>query len=634
MRTADVLAWLLTYSLHSTLLLGGVWVLTRRGIICSHQLRDLFWKTALIGGLVTATTQSALVEFAGEDGLPLPAARSSLVIARANLPMPLEQVHANGDRAGVAPTVKPASSVDWTAVLLAVWALGALLGLGTFGLGHLRLSRRLGRRHPVDDPVLVAALNSLRTEAGIRRPVRLTSSPALGSPVALGRSEICVPAAVIATLDRAQQRSVLAHELAHLVRRDPLWLVASCVIERGFFFQPLNRVARRELQEAAEYLCDDWAVRNTGSGLTMAKSLMRVAEWMHGRPSPVPLAGMMERPSQLVARVRRLIEHRGATAARRAWPIPVACGLVLLIAAVVPGVAGSRVQSQDRDNPQDVQAQGVFVYPQPVVEAGKSPGRGPGGSEPVLASGDFDLDLNVAQLAREGAAAAELALKHGNTPADSTIVAALIAALRDSDAGVREAAARSLGNLEDPRATDALIVAIRDTDVKVRRSAVWALGNLEDRRATAGLSAALKDADAEVRQSAAWALGNIEDPAAATALTRALGDESREVRKSAAWALGQLELTTAPPELIAAMRDKDPEVRKSAVWAVGEMSDPRAVPALRALMEDSDADVRHSAVEALAQIHDASAMQALLDAMNSKDAEVRRLAAEALGERD
>jgi len=634
MRTADVLAWLLTYSLHSTLLLGGVWVLTRRGIIRSHQLRDLFWKMALIGGLVTATTQSALVGFAGEDGLPLPAARSSLVIPRANLPMPLEQLRANGDRAAVASTLRPASSVDWTAMLLAVWALGALLGLGTFGLGHLRLSRRLGRRHPVDDPVLVAALNSLRTEAGIRRPVRLTSSPALGSPVALGRSEICVPAAVIATLDRAQQRSVLAHELAHIVRRDPFWLVASCIIERGFFFQLLNRVARRELQEAAEYLCDDWAVRNTGSGLTMAKSLMRVAEWMHGRPSPVPLAGMMERPSQLVARVRRLIDHRGGAEVRRAWPVPVACGLVLLIAAVVPGVAGSRVPTRDQVNAQDAQDPAVIVHPKPVVDAGTPAGRGPRGSGPVIAGGDLDLHLEVAELARAGAAAAELALKRGDTPADSIIVAALIAALRDSDAGVRQAAAHSLGHLEDPRATEALMVALRDSDVEVRRAAAEALGNIEDRRATAGLSAALKDADAEVRQSAAWALGNLEDSTAAPALTRALGDESREVRKSAAWALGQLELTVAPDALIAAMRDRDPEVRKSAVWAVGEMRDPRAVPALRALLEDPSAEVRRSAVEALDEIEGAAAMQALLDAMNSKDAEVRRVAAEALGERN
>jgi hypothetical protein len=100
--------------------------------------------------------------------------------------MPLEQLHATG--AGP-PSLNPRFGVErgLTAVLLAVWALGALVGPAHLDSG-IRLSRRLGRR-TVDDPVLVATLNSLRTEAGIRRPVRLTSSP-LGSPVALGRSDL------------------------------------------------------------------------------------------------------------------------------------------------------------------------------------------------------------------------------------------------------------------------------------------------------------------------------------------------------------------------------------------------------------------------------------------------------------
>ena len=38
---------------------------------------------------------------------------------------------------------------------------------------------------------------------------------------------------------------MLAHEIAHLVRRDPQWLVLARAIEMVFFFQPLNRLARR-----------------------------------------------------------------------------------------------------------------------------------------------------------------------------------------------------------------------------------------------------------------------------------------------------------------------------------------------------------------------------------------------------
>ena len=52
-------SWLLTYLLHSTLLLGTVWLLTRR-LVQAAVVRDLLWKAALIGGFATATLQLGL----------------------------------------------------------------------------------------------------------------------------------------------------------------------------------------------------------------------------------------------------------------------------------------------------------------------------------------------------------------------------------------------------------------------------------------------------------------------------------------------------------------------------------------------------------------------------------------------
>src|SRR5688500_7960201 len=345
MTAADALAWLMTYALHSTLLLGGVWLLTSRGVVRSHHLRDLYWKVALVGGLVTATGQVALRQLATAGSFPIPAARSGRVMDAAALPMPMPlgrraAAAANAER-GTAGLPAPAGTVPMSTLVFIAWSALAALAVAGLARAHLRLARRLGRREPVIDAPIVAILDALRLQAEVPRPVRLTQSAGLGSPIALGRAEICVPRALLSELDPAQLRSVLAHELAHLTRHDPLWLTGACLLERLFFFQPLNRLARRKIQESAEYLCDDWAVRRTGSGITMAKSLMKVAEWMHAAPSPVPLAGMAENPSHLVSRVKRLVEHRGAFEARRAWPVPLACGLLLLTAAAVPGVTAA-----------------------------------------------------------------------------------------------------------------------------------------------------------------------------------------------------------------------------------------------------------------------------------------------------
>lgn len=54
-----MVAWLLTYAAHSTVLLGAAWLLTRRAVQ-SNQARDLIWKVALVGGIVSASAQQVI----------------------------------------------------------------------------------------------------------------------------------------------------------------------------------------------------------------------------------------------------------------------------------------------------------------------------------------------------------------------------------------------------------------------------------------------------------------------------------------------------------------------------------------------------------------------------------------------
>lgn len=62
--SAAVLSWLLTYAIHSTILLG-VAVAIATLFADEHAWLDLVWKTALLGPLVTASVQ------VGADVIPL-----------------------------------------------------------------------------------------------------------------------------------------------------------------------------------------------------------------------------------------------------------------------------------------------------------------------------------------------------------------------------------------------------------------------------------------------------------------------------------------------------------------------------------------------------------------------------------
>ena len=682
MSRADLSAWLLTYAVHSTVLIGVVWLLVRRGLIRSHHLQDTFWKAALVGGILTATAQTALgirpqgslairaatpelaapgipAANAAERAAPTPAdpGPAAKALAAPEGPVVLRQRPAavSGPEAVAVTPAIPAGDA-----MLYVWLILGGVCLLQLMIARVRLSMRIGPREPLNGSPLDAHVAVLCRAAGVRRPIRLTAAEGLASPIALGRSEICIPRAVLTDLDPAQQRSVLAHELAHLTRLDPLWLTAACIIERAFFFQPLNRLARRRMQETAEYLCDDWAVGTTGSGLTMAKSLVKVAEWMQVAPLPLPLSGMAETPSQLVARVKRLVDNREPLQARRRWQLPAAFAVVGVTAVMVPGVRPDAAQSpgaqqdsasrsstaperQDttRRRPRrlprmDAALASMYATPTPTpMPVIDPPVIDPGVQAEIASDAMQHVMQSVVQNIRPKIAV-NLGRSHAgsqDTAGTSQRIAALTAALRDSDAEVRRAAANSLGQLEDKRAVPGLISALRDDDAQVRREAAWALGELGDKRALDGLATALKDPDAEVRHKAAWALGELNDESAAPALAAALRDSDVDVRKTAAWALGELDLQTAPPALIDALKDSNPDVRRTAAWALSEMGDARAVPALREMLNDADAGARKNAIHALGEIRDSSAMQAIIGAMQSKDADVRRAAAQALGAR-
>src|SRR5438093_11915098 len=340
---SSLLAWLLTYLIHSTVLLGVAWLVTRRRRL-EPAASDVLWKVALLAGLLTGTIQSRL-DLSAPAAVTLPAATPPRTAALGRPAAPATEDPVNpgtpGSRPGsVGPTPSRAPSLPLVVVLL--WGAIALGWPLHYVARRLILVGRLADRRTVSDGPLAATLAELQRTAGYRRRVHLTMARTISSPVALGLSEICVPELALSDLGSEQQRTMLAHELAHLARCDSVWLAGASLIERCFFFQPLNRLARRELETTAEYLSDEWATRKTGSAVALAKCLATVAEWIQASPLGVPVAGLAERRSFLVSRIARLLEGRlpSSPASRRGWAVAAALGVAVTIAAaprVSPG---------------------------------------------------------------------------------------------------------------------------------------------------------------------------------------------------------------------------------------------------------------------------------------------------------
>jgi len=204
--------------------------------------------------------------------------------------------------------------------------------------------RSLGPRSDVDNATREVVTRVARS-MGVTETVRVTVSEELASPVVLGASEIALPRRILDEFTLEEQRSVIGHELAHLARRDPWWLMLAATIESLFFFQLLNRMARMKWQEQSEYLCDELAVRAEGSPLPLARSLARVAEWSRGEIPQLLAPALAEQPSTLLGRVQQLVERdKGTHMTSRTSFIAFAAALLLAVLGGSPAFAPGSVR--------------------------------------------------------------------------------------------------------------------------------------------------------------------------------------------------------------------------------------------------------------------------------------------------
>lgn len=185
------------------------------------------------------------VEMAAEEAQPLP---FEALLAMASAPPPVE----------IAP-LQPVPVTIWDdpSSLILIGYLGGLLMVAVRIAGGLWTLRDWTRRAgPVRDASWLGAFERVRPLGGPGSNARLLVSEEAPSPLSWGlwRPTILIDRD---TLDRADDADgILAHEMAHLVRRDWLALMATRLSVALFWFNPLVWLLEREVVQQAEEAAD------------------------------------------------------------------------------------------------------------------------------------------------------------------------------------------------------------------------------------------------------------------------------------------------------------------------------------------------------------------------------------------
>ncbi len=174
--------------------------------------------------------------------------------------------------------------------IVAVWLTGATACLVRLGLSLAHIGRI--RKNAV---ALADA-----------RDVLISSDVAIPIAIGLFKSAIVVPKTLYDTLGRLDLERIIAHERAHVLRRDVAGNLVQRLIEAILFFNPWVHLVGRHLVLEREAACDDWAVRKTGASQEYAAFLASLAASIRRPQGHLATPSALGSRHALVKRIERL----------------------------------------------------------------------------------------------------------------------------------------------------------------------------------------------------------------------------------------------------------------------------------------------------------------------------------------
>lgn len=343
----------------SVVLAGTAWTVQRR--VGRPGVSYHIWLLVLVVLLVPAVVSLPVLPADSES----PAAVSGTEPRGDGVPVTVAGDETLGAHSAIRSTILTRGAHLWPGLAVA-WLLGTAGILGRTGIRAVRFRRWVTRASRPAPPAVLREAVDVGQSLGLARTPEVHVTRARMSPMVWwmgGRVRLLIPSAVLDGLSREDIRAVLAHELAHVKRRDHVvrwveWL--TCTV---FWWNPVAWWARRQLRTAEESCCDELALTATGSNpRSYARALVRVLDLMSTTPEvrAPALASLVGRPGRTQTLEGRLkvILAGGTTSPtppwlRRAAAVAFVCtlplGFIYCDKAVTPGQAATTVPGAESE---------------------------------------------------------------------------------------------------------------------------------------------------------------------------------------------------------------------------------------------------------------------------------------------
>ncbi|HLB11666.1 MAG TPA: M56 family metallopeptidase [Dehalococcoidia bacterium] len=183
------------------------------------------------------------------------------------------------------------------------------------------LPRRYSGLPPGQQKRVNVILAPLLARTGLRGPVILESpSPHLSCcAFGLRRPYLLVSRGLLESLDDEHLEGVVAHELAHFLRRDQFLNLGLLALRSFFFFNPFVHLLCRGISHEQELACDALAIRLGQRPITYAESLVLVWRQAFRSPDTWERAtfGFFTQPALVRRRVTAVLEMNSPEGSER-----------------------------------------------------------------------------------------------------------------------------------------------------------------------------------------------------------------------------------------------------------------------------------------------------------------------------
>ncbi|HMJ22152.1 MAG TPA: M56 family metallopeptidase [Terriglobales bacterium] len=351
---ANLLRVLLSASVRAVILSGLSFALLKIVRVRAAAVRKAVWTAVLLAMLLMPLLRTALPPFR-VPLLPFSSARSTVVPSAPSASRWVGKITGAGETSDaqfVQPKTQSITSL-WPLLTLVVYAAGGLLLLVRQAIGHF-LAGKLVRSSPLLEAADLVALKP-RLPLGATIP-DLRRSSLVRVPVVVGvlNPAIILPADWSAWKEE-QLAAVLAHEISHVQRCDPLVRFLSSLNKSLYWFHPLAWWLDRHLSELAEQVSDDAALVAVADRQKYAEVLLGFAAAASKGAGRVRWSGLaMASTSHLGARIERILTSRAAApdrwARRRLVFLLIAAPLAVVSSAAIELTRVRPMQSSKSDS--------------------------------------------------------------------------------------------------------------------------------------------------------------------------------------------------------------------------------------------------------------------------------------------